>query len=140
MELKWILAVGTEAAFWTLFVTFLLLRYRYGRDGASIVVLAAIVLDHVVLLGLAVWDFTETGAVSPFTVAILALLVYAFTLGRRDMPMISPSASTTQIVVSSSPSSTRVRVSSSVSPIHQRPTSGVAMSAEAKHARRSSMS
>jgi len=85
MELKWILAVGTEAAFWTLFVAFLLLRYRYGRDGASIVVLAAIVLDHVVLLGLAVWDFTETGAVSPFTVAILALLVYAFTLGRRDM-------------------------------------------------------
>ena len=85
MELKWILAVATEAAFWTLFVSFLLLRYRWGRDGASIVVLAAIVLDHVVLLGLAVWDFTETGAVSPFTVAILALLVYAFTLGRRDM-------------------------------------------------------
>jgi hypothetical protein len=85
MELKWILAVGTEAAFWTLFLAFLLLRYRYARDGASIVVLAAIVLDHVVLLALAVWDFTETGAVSPFTVAILALLVYAFTLGRRDM-------------------------------------------------------
>ena len=85
MELKWILAVGTEAAFWTLFATFLLLRYRFGRDGASIVVLAAIVLDHVVLLGLGVWDFTETRAVSPFTVAILALLVYAFTLGRRDM-------------------------------------------------------
>ena len=85
MELKWILAVGTEAAFWTLFVAFLLLRYRYGRDGASIVVLVGIVLDHVALLGLAVWDFAETGAVSPFTVAILALLVYAFTLGRRDM-------------------------------------------------------
>ena len=85
MELKWILAVGTEAAFWTLFVSFLLLRYRYGKDGASIVVLAGIVLDHVVLLGLAVWDFAGTGRVSPFTVAILALLVYAFTLGRRDM-------------------------------------------------------
>ena len=29
MELKWILAVATEAAFWTLFFSFLLLRYRY---------------------------------------------------------------------------------------------------------------
>ena len=85
MELKWILAVGTEAAFWTLFVSFLLLRYRYGRDGASLVVLAAIVLDHVVLLGLGAWDVAREGTVSPFTVAILALLLYAFTLGRGDM-------------------------------------------------------
>ncbi len=65
MELKWILAVGTEAAFWTLFVTFLLLRYRYGRDGASIVVLAAIVLDHVVLLGLAVVGLHRDGRREP---------------------------------------------------------------------------
>jgi hypothetical protein len=85
MELKWILAVATEATFWTLFVAFLLLRYRWGREAASIVVLVAIVLDHVALLGLAAWDFSETRAVSPFTVAILALLAYAFTFGRHDM-------------------------------------------------------
>ena len=85
MELKWILAVGAEATFWTLFVAFLLLRYRYGRDGASLAVLVAIALDHVVLLGLAGWDFARTGSVSPYTVAIVALLVYALTLGRRDM-------------------------------------------------------
>ena len=61
MELKWILAIACEAAFWGLFLAFLLLRYRYGRDGASIAVLVAIVVDHVVLLGLAVWDYLDTG-------------------------------------------------------------------------------
>jgi hypothetical protein len=81
---------GRRRRSWTLFAALLLLlRYRYGRDGASIVVLGGIVLDHAVLLGLAAWDFTETGAVSPFTVAIPALLVYAFTLGAA-----TPSAST----------------------------------------------
>jgi hypothetical protein len=85
MELKWILAIGCEAAFWTLFLAFLLLRYRYGRDGASIAVLVAIVVDHVVLLGLAAWDFAETGSVNGYTVAILALLGYALTVGRNDM-------------------------------------------------------
>jgi hypothetical protein len=85
MELKWILAIAAEASFWTLFVAFLLLRYRYGRDRASIGVLVAIVVDHVVLLGLAVWDYAETGAVSGYTVVVLGILVYALTLGRRDM-------------------------------------------------------
>jgi len=85
VELKWILAMAAEAAFWALFLAFLLLRYRYGRDGASIAVLVAIVVDHLVLLGLAAWDFAETGSASLYTVAILALLVYALTLGRGDM-------------------------------------------------------
>jgi hypothetical protein len=85
MELKWILAIGFEAAFWALLLAFLLLRYRYGRDGASVAVLVAIVADHVALLGLAAWDFAETGAVSTYTVAILALLVYAVTAGRNDV-------------------------------------------------------
>jgi hypothetical protein len=85
LELKWILAIGAEATFWALFLAFLLLRYRYGRDGASLAVLAVIVLDHVVLLGLAAWDYAETGRVSTYTVVILALLVYAVTVGRRDL-------------------------------------------------------
>jgi hypothetical protein len=79
------LAAGCEAAFWALFLAFLVLRYRYGRDGASVAVLAAIVVDHVALLGLAVWDFADTGHLSGYTVVILALLVYAITLGKRDM-------------------------------------------------------
>jgi hypothetical protein len=85
VELKWILAIACEAAFWALFVAFLLLRYRYGRDGASVAVLAAIVVDHVALLGLGVWDYLDGGHVSGYTVAILGLLVYALTLGKRDM-------------------------------------------------------
>ena len=85
MELRWILAVGAEATFWTLLVVFLLLRYRFGLERASIAVLVAIVLDHVVIFSLGAWDFARTGAVSPYTVAILALLVYALTCAKRDI-------------------------------------------------------
>jgi hypothetical protein len=85
VELKWILAITFEAAFWVMFLAFLLLRYRYRRDGASVAVLVAIVVDHVALLGLAAWDFIDTGHVNTYTLAILGLLVYALTLGKRHM-------------------------------------------------------
>lgn len=85
MELKWILALVCEATFWALFVAFLLLRYRFGRDGASVAVLVAIIADHVLLLGLAVWDYLDTGHVNAYTLAVLGLLVYALTLGKRDL-------------------------------------------------------
>jgi hypothetical protein len=88
MELKWILAVGAEATFWTLLLAFLVLRYRYGLDRASIAVLVAILLDHVVILGLGVWDFAQTGRVSAYSVAIVALLVYALTYGKCDVKRI----------------------------------------------------
>ena len=35
MELKWILAIGLEAAFWLMLATFLVLRYRYGMEGMT---------------------------------------------------------------------------------------------------------
>jgi hypothetical protein len=82
VELKWILAVGCEVAFWTLFLTFLLLRYRYGRDDASIAVLIAIIADHVIVLGLGVWDYVEEGRVNLFTAFVCAILVYSLTIGR----------------------------------------------------------
>jgi hypothetical protein len=85
VELKWILAIACETAFWVLFLAFLLLRYRYGRDGASVAVLVAIVADHIALLGLAAWDYLDTGHVNVYMLAILGLLVYALTLGKRDM-------------------------------------------------------
>jgi len=85
VELKWILAIGAEATFWTLLVAFLLLRYRYGLERASVALLVAIVLDHVVILGLGAWAFARNGQVSAYTIAIVALLAYAFTFGRRDV-------------------------------------------------------
>jgi hypothetical protein len=85
VELRWILAIGAEATFWALLVAFLLLRYRYGLERASVAALVAIVLDHVVILGLGAWDFARTGQVSAYTVAIVTLLAYAFTFGKRDV-------------------------------------------------------
>jgi hypothetical protein len=83
MELKWILAAACEVAFWTLFVSFLLLRYRFGRDDLSIAVLIAIIADHVAVLGLGIWDYAETGRVNLFTLFVLAILTYGLTIGRR---------------------------------------------------------
>ena len=85
MELKWILAIAAEATFWVLFGAFLVLRYRYVRDDLSRALFVAIVVDNVVILGLGVWDFLETGRASTYTTAIGALLLYGLTFGKSDM-------------------------------------------------------
>lgn len=85
MDVKWLLLIACEASFWLLFVSFLVLRYRVGREAASVYVLVAIVLDHVALLALGIWDYAQTGHVNAFTLFVVGLLVYALTVGKRDM-------------------------------------------------------
>jgi hypothetical protein len=85
MELKWILAIGLEAAFWIMLAAFLVLRYRYGMEGITRLFVIGVVLDTAGLLALAVWDFAATGNVSTYTIFIGALLAYALTAGKRDM-------------------------------------------------------
>jgi hypothetical protein len=85
MELKWILAIGFEAAFWIMLAAFLVLRYRYGMEGVTRLFVIGVVLDTAGLLALAVWDFAATGSVNTYTIFIGAILVYALTVGKRDM-------------------------------------------------------
>jgi hypothetical protein len=85
MELKWILAIGFEAAFWIMLAAFLVLRYRYGMEGVTRLFVVGVVIDTAGLLALAVLDFAQTGNVNPYTIFIGAILLYAFTLGKRDM-------------------------------------------------------
>jgi hypothetical protein len=85
MELKWILAVGLEAAFWIMLAAFLVLRYRYGMEGITRLFVIGVAIDTAGLLGLAVWDFAANGSVNAYTIFIGALLLYAFTAGKRDM-------------------------------------------------------
>jgi hypothetical protein len=85
MELKWILAIGLEAAFWIMLAAFLVLRYRYGMEGITRLFVIGVAIDTAGLLALAVWDFASTGNVSTYTIFIGAILVYAFTLGKKDM-------------------------------------------------------
>ena len=47
MELKWILAIGLEAAFWLMLASFLVLRYRYRMEGITRVFVIGAVLDTV---------------------------------------------------------------------------------------------
>jgi chromate transport protein ChrA len=85
MELKWILAIGLEAAFWIMLAGFLVLRYRYGMEGVTRLFVIGVAIDTAGLLGLAVWDFAANGNVNTYTIFIGAILVYAFTAGKRDM-------------------------------------------------------
>jgi hypothetical protein len=85
MEIKWILAIGFEAAFWIMLAAFLVLRYRYGMEGVTRLFVIGVAIDTLGLLGLAVWDFASNGNVSAYTIFIGMLLTYALTAGKNDM-------------------------------------------------------
>jgi chromate transport protein ChrA len=85
MELKWILAIGLEAAFWIMLAAFLVLRYRYGIEGVTRLFVIGVAIDTAGLLGLAVWDFAKNGNVNTYTIFIGAIVIYALTVGKRDM-------------------------------------------------------
>jgi hypothetical protein len=85
MELKWILAIGLEAAFWLMLAAFLVLRYRYRMEGVTRLFVVGVVLDTAGILALGIWDFAATGRVSGYTLFIAALVGYGLTYGKSDM-------------------------------------------------------
>lgn len=85
MELKWILAIGFEAAFWLMLAGFLVLRYRYRVEGITRVFVAGVLIDTAGILALGIWDFAETGEVSVYTAFIAALLAYSLTVGKEHL-------------------------------------------------------
>jgi drug/metabolite transporter (DMT)-like permease len=85
MELKWALAIGFEAAFWLMLAAFLVLRYRFGVEAVTRYFVIGVVLDTAGIVGLGVWDFVSTGAVSGYTLFIAALIGYSLTYGKKDM-------------------------------------------------------
>ncbi len=85
MELKWILAIGLEAAFWSMLAAFLVLRYRYGMEGITRLFVIGVVLDTAGILALGVWDYAETGKVSIYTAFIAGLVVYSLTVGKEHL-------------------------------------------------------
>jgi hypothetical protein len=84
MEHKWVLLVGAEASFWLLSGTFLVLRYWAGLDQLSLVFLALILVDNLIILGLGILDYLYTGVFATYQFAIVAVLLYGITFGKRD--------------------------------------------------------
>ena len=84
MEHKWVLLVGAEASFWLLSGLFLVLRYWVGLDRLSMVLLALILVDNLVILGLGLLDYLYTGVFATYQFAIIAVLLYGITFGKRD--------------------------------------------------------
>jgi drug/metabolite transporter (DMT)-like permease len=85
MELKWILALGFEAAFWLMLAAFPVLRYRYRMERVTRLFVIGVILDSAGILALGVWDFAETGKVSVYTAFIAALVVYSLTAGKEHL-------------------------------------------------------
>jgi hypothetical protein len=85
MELKWILAIGFEVAFWAMLAAFMVLRYRYGMERITRAFVIGVVLDTAGILALGIWDYAETGRISSYTLFIVALIAYSLTLGKKDM-------------------------------------------------------
>jgi hypothetical protein len=85
MELKWILAIGLEAAFWLMLAGFLVLRYRFGIEGVTRLFVIGVVLDTAGIIALGVWEFVQTGGISGYTIFIAALIGYSLTFGKKDM-------------------------------------------------------
>ena len=83
MELKWILAIGLEAAFWLMLTAFLVLRYRYGMESITRLFVIGVVLDTAAIVALGVWDFLATGHVNAYTAFIAALVLYGVTSGKE---------------------------------------------------------
>ena len=85
MELKWILAIGLEAAFWLMLAAFLVLRYRYRVEGVTRAFAIGAVLDTAGIVALGVWDYVESGTVSSYTLFVVAIVIYGLTAGRDDL-------------------------------------------------------
>lgn len=85
MELKWILAIGLEAAFWLMLAIFLVLRYRYRVEGVTRVFAIGALLDTAGIVALGVWDYLESRTVSSYTLFVAAIVIYSLTAGRDDL-------------------------------------------------------
>ncbi len=85
LENKWLFLIGAEVSFWVLSGAFLVLRYWFGSDRGSLVLLGLIVLDNLFILALGVLDYLSTGEFAVYQIAIAGVLIYGLTFGKRDM-------------------------------------------------------
>ena len=85
LENKWWFLIGAEVSFWVLSGAFLVLRYWFGSDRGSLVLLALIVLDNLFILALGILDYLSTGEFATYQLVIAAVLIYGLTFGKGDM-------------------------------------------------------
>jgi hypothetical protein len=84
MELKWILLIAMEAFAWVATLGFVVLRYWFRRERASIVALVAMIVDTLGIVVLGLVDWLRSGELSAYQIVVAALVVYALTIGRED--------------------------------------------------------
>ncbi|MBB6097286.1 hypothetical protein HNR42_000700 [Deinobacterium chartae] len=83
-EYKWALFAVMEGFFWLMLLAALISRYWFGLHRLSLVFVGAFVLNDLGLLLLAYLDYRETGEFSTYQIVMLAIVLYALTLGKGD--------------------------------------------------------
>jgi hypothetical protein len=84
MDTKWILLIALEALAWLFTVGFIVLRYWFRLERASIVALVAMIVDTFGIVALGIYYWAKTGEVSTYQFLIAGLIIYAVTIGRED--------------------------------------------------------
>ena len=85
LDNKWIFLIIAEILFWGCLIVFFIFRYWFGFKRVSIVLVFLFILNDLWIACIAYFDYQRTGVVSIYQVVIIAIIVYALTLGKNDM-------------------------------------------------------
>ncbi|WP_141201603.1 hypothetical protein [Paludifilum halophilum] len=83
-EYKWYILITAEVLFWVFSISFLILRYWFQLNRASLIFLVLFIANDLFILSLAVLDYMRTGEFSNYQLIIAAILIYALTYGKKD--------------------------------------------------------
>lgn len=84
VDYKWHILITAEVLFWVFSTTFLILRYWFQLNRASLIFLVLFIVNDLFILFLGVWDYMQTGQFSNYQLIIAVILIYALTYGRKD--------------------------------------------------------
>ncbi len=85
LQQKWLFLILGEV-FFSLFITcFLLIRYWFQLNRLSFVFIILLLLSDGWLVLLGILDYAHTKSTSLFQIVTILLILYAFTIGKKDM-------------------------------------------------------
>jgi hypothetical protein len=82
VEYKWFVMVAVEVLFWVLAIAFGLIRYLFGRERLSLVVLALLVINYSLLVPIAILDYLQSRDIELFQIATVAFIIYVLIYGK----------------------------------------------------------
>jgi hypothetical protein len=79
---KWMFLILAEVIFWISIITFLVLRYWFGKKTLSFVFFLLFIINDLWIASLGFFDYLQTGQFSSYQVVIVVVFLYAITYGK----------------------------------------------------------